>query len=136
MPKSALLRKRIRGRPCVRSSKPPRAGVGRLRAVEDDERDGRALERALRARDALGLEAVRVGSNAGRIDESNRYAVDDDALLDRIARRARDLGDDGALRAQQRVEQRRFSGIRRPDDCDAKPFTHDFPELAVAAKAL
>ena len=44
-----------------------------------------------------------------------------DALLDRVARRSGNLRNDRAVFAEQRVEQRRLSGVRRPDDRDGTP---------------
>ncbi len=49
----------------------------------------------------------------------------DERLLDRVARRPRDLRDERALLAEQRVEQRRLPGVRRPDDRDAHAFADE-----------
>jgi hypothetical protein len=108
----------------------------RLRAVDYDQRDPRRAQDALGSRDALGFEAIGMGPNAGRVDQTDRHAVDGDALLDRVAGRTRNLRDDGALLAEQRVEQRGFARIRRSDDRDLEAFAHEAPELTVAAQLL
>ena len=46
------------------------------------------------------------------------------------------VGDDGAVGAEQRVEQRRFAGVGRPDDRHAQALAHQLPQLAVAAQAF
>ena len=74
--------------------------------------------------------------NPCRIDQTNRHAVDGEALLDRVARRSWKLGDDRSIFAEERVEQRRFAGVRRPDDRDGKPFAHQAPDFAVAPQPL
>ncbi len=71
-------------------------------------------------------------ANSGRIHQAHRHTVDRDALLNRIARRARNLGNDGAFRAEQGVEQRGFPGVRRPDDRDGDAVADETAELAVA----
>src|SRR5580704_14366955 len=99
-------------------------GAERLRPVDDDQRNAGRLERALGALDARRFKSIGMRPNSGRVDESNRYAFDDKGLLNRVARRAGNLGDDCAFAVEESVEERRLPGIWGTDDCDAYAFAH------------
>ena len=75
--------------------------------------------------------------NAGRVDEHDlRFARDRDAAHD-IARGLHLGRDDGDLGADQRVDQRRFAGVRRADDGDeAAARCHAFARTRFAISPL
>src|SRR4051812_31189324 len=78
-----------------------RDAVGR---VADDERDVGALDRALRAQGRVVLDRVldlRLAAQPGGVDEDHAPAVDLERQVDRVARRAGDVGDDHPLGAEQ-----------------------------------
>ena len=72
--------------------------------VADDERDVGALGRPLRAQRRVvldGLGDLRLAAHAGGVDDDELAAVDLQRQVDRVARRAGDLGDDHALGAER-----------------------------------
>ena len=80
----------------------------------------RALQRAQR-RVPLGGRARRdlaAPPDAGRVDEDDLAAAPRQPRVDGVARRARDLGDDRPLLAEQRVEQARLADVRPADERD------------------
>ena len=88
----------------------------RLRTVEhrEDERGrGRLSERAVDARLLDGVVGV---PQAGGVGHAEQQLPNLDVLLDQVARRARDVGHDRALAAEQRVEQRGLARIRSAED--------------------
>ena len=58
-------------------------------------------------------------ADAGRVDEQQLAAVDLDRRVDRVARRARDVGDDHALAAEEGVDERGLADVRAPDHREA-----------------
>src|SRR4051794_10411192 len=90
--------------------------------VADDQRDVGALDRALGAQGGVVLDRLgdlRLPAHAGGVDDHQAAAVDLEREVDRVARRARDLGDDHALAAQEAVDQRRLADVRATDDREA-----------------
>ena len=55
--------------------------------------------------DAEALDAIVALPQSGCIDEPERKAFEDPVRLDRVPGRTRNLGHDGALPTEQRVEQ-------------------------------
>ena len=93
--------------------------VGR---VADDERDVGALDRPLRAQRRVVLDGVLdlgLAAQAGGVDEDQLAPVDLHRQVDRVARGARDVGDDHALRARDAVDERRLADVRAPDHGEA-----------------
>ncbi len=124
LPRSRLLNsttRRATARPLEHGA---RVGVERARTVDDDQRDGGAVERAPRAFDAAALDRVVAGAQPGRVEHAHRDAVDAERLLDHVARRPGSRRDDRALFAEQRVEQRRLPGVRRADDRQRQTLAH------------
>ena len=64
------------------------------------------------------LEPLAWLEDAGRVDQHDLADAFDGDAADLIARRLDLMGDDRHLGADQRIDQRRFAGIRRPDDGD------------------
>ena len=87
---------------------------GHVRAADGTQRANR--REALRRRTAGDLAAA---AHAGRIDQPHRDAVPVERGVDGVARGARDVADDGALLAQQRVEQRALADVGTAHDGDA-----------------
>ena len=110
--------------------------------VDQDERDVGALGRLERAQlrvvlDPLPLPAL--AAQARRVDEQERAAVALEHGVDRVARRARDLGDDRPLRADERVEERRLADVRPAEDRDADRVVADSsgaPRCRAAASTI
>jgi hypothetical protein len=61
---------------------------------------------------------IRARAQACRVQNHDWRAADNQALFQRVARCAGDVGRDGAFLAQQRVQQRRLADIRATDDSD------------------
>lgn len=79
--------------------------VARLRGVEqadDDPRPGDARQRAF---DAHAFEPVLRRADTRRVEEPELHAVDVGALLDDVARRPRDVGDQSPFLVEQAVQQ-------------------------------
>ncbi len=62
---------------------------------------------------------LRPSPHARRVDEHDRAVLGLDHRVDRVACRARHVVHDGAVVADQTVEQRRLADVRPPDDRDA-----------------
>ena len=78
-----------------------------------------------RALDALGFDEVIGFAHTGSIDEAERDIVEVDDFLDRIARGSGDVGNDGALEAEEAVEERGFSDIGFAENDRADTFAQD-----------
>ena len=91
--------------------------------VDDQDGDVGPLEGAQRphGRVLLGA-AVRLGraAQAGGVDEAHRPVGRLDHRVDGVARRARHVVHDGALLAQELVEERRLAHVGPADDGDAR----------------
>src|SRR3954449_12267387 len=90
--------------------------------VADDERDVGALDRALGAQRRVVLDRVLdlgLAAQARGVDEDHLAPIDLEREVDRVARRAGDVGDDHALGAEQAVDERRLADVRAPDDREA-----------------
>ena len=88
------------------------------RGVADHERDVGALDGALRAQRGVvldGLGDLRLAAHAGGVDEDELRPSTSKRQVDRVARGARDVGDDHALVAERPVDQRRLADVRAPD---------------------
>ena len=83
----------------------------------------RLAKRLAAAPDALTLDRVAGFLQAGGVDEHHGDAANLRLLRDRVARRAGHGGDDGAVAAQQLIEQARLAGVGPADDgrADAAP---------------
>ena len=68
-----------------------RRRVERARAVDDDERDRGRCQRAARARDPDALDRLVARAQSRGVEHAHRDAVDREALLDHVARGARDV---------------------------------------------
>ena len=90
--------------------------------VYDEQHDVGALDGALGAHVGVVLEVLRdrrALAHAGRVDEAVALAVVLDDGVHEVARRAGNVGDDGALHARHAVEQRRLARVGAADDGDA-----------------
>ena len=115
--RSALFATTTRGARSSRRAALDRRRVSGCERSSDDDQQVRDRARLTRARDAFVLDRVAGAlAQAGRVDQRERQAVDVDALGHQIARRARDVGDDRARRAGERVEQARLARVRPSDD--------------------
>src|SRR5690606_19965820 len=61
-------------------------------------------------------------ADTGSIDQGDRFAFPGDLGVKAVARRSRDIADDGALLPEQRVQQSALADVRTPDNRDAGPF--------------
>ena len=90
--------------------------------VADDERHVGALGGALRAQRRVvldGLGDLRLAPHAGGVDDDDLAPVDLQRQVDRVARRAGDVGDDDAVGADEAVDERGLADVRAPDDGQA-----------------
>ena len=93
--------------------------VGQVEEVEDD---GGLIGLLEATTDADLLDAVRRPvAQARGVDEAEKPAVEGERLLDRVARRAGDVGDDGALLVEQPVQQRRLAHVWSADNGHRQP---------------
>ena len=90
-------------------------GAGNINYAEYDFGLGNLPEGPL---DAEPLDLVGRGADAGRVDEAEEDAADHAGLFDRVAGGAGDVGDDGAVVAEQGIEQGALAAVRRADDGD------------------
>ena len=93
-----------------------------LGRIEQHERDVGPLRRlsARSSRVVLDpLPLLAAAPQAGSVDEHEGRLAPLQHRVDRVARRARHLGDDDALPADEPVEERRFADVRAPEDRDA-----------------
>ena len=97
-------------------------------AVKRHHKIGFADQR-LRARHPLRLHGVRRLPKAGGIDQTDRPAVDIHPLLDRVARRAGLVRNDGTAFAEKGVHERALPRVRRTGQHDKRPFAQE-PSLA------
>ena len=87
--------------------------------IEDEQRDVAARDRFERTqRRVIFDRPMRFGllAHAGGVDQANGAVMPVQERVDRVARRARNVGDDGALFAEQRVEQRTLADVGAADD--------------------
>ena len=91
--------------------------------VEHVQNQFRLRERGAAAADALAFNLVARLAQAGGVNEHDRQAADVRGLLNRVARRAGNGRNDGAVMAKQLVEQTGFAGVRPADNrrADAAP---------------
>ena len=94
--------------------------------IKEKDNDIRLLDRLLRTEEGEivdgSLRHLRVWFHTRRVDEHVaprlRPGTDRERHLDRVARRARDLGDDHPRRVEEPVDVRGLPSIRPPDDGD------------------
>ncbi len=96
-------------------------GVERLAHVDDPEHAIRPAGLEPRATQSLPLDRVDGFAEPRRIDDGYRQAVEREMLAERIARRARDVGDDRRIVTREPVQQARLARVRRTRDRDAEP---------------
>ena len=93
-----------------------------LARVDEDERDVGALGRLEGAQLRVVLDSLALlplAADARGVDEHERLVAALEHRVDRVAGRARLLGDDHALLAEQRVQQARLAHVRAPENGDA-----------------
>ena len=81
----------------------------RLAGVEDVQNEFGVGERFAAAADAFLLDLVARLAQAGGVNEHDRQPANVRRLLNRVARRAGNRRDDGAITAEQLVQQTRFA---------------------------
>jgi len=86
--------------------------------VEHQEDEGGFREGGVGAVDADGLDGVAGFADAGGVDEAEGDAGDVDGVLDGVSGGAGDVGDYGAVLAEQGVEQGALAGVDGSDDGD------------------
>ena len=91
-------------------------GVPGAGEIEHGNNELRFLRRGDGALHAERFHGVGCFAHARGVGQPQRHAAEKAPLRERVARRAGDVGDDGALKAEQRVEQRRFSGVRAAEN--------------------
>ena len=81
--------------------------LGRYLAVSVDDGENKVclLHRSARARDAHALDLIVGLTYAGCVGQTKQYAAETQLFLDRVARRAGDIGDYGAVIAQNGVQK-------------------------------
>ena len=84
-------------------------------SVNDGENKLGLLHCAARARYAHALYLVVGIAYAGGVGKAQQHSAETQLLLDRVARRAGNIGHDGAVIAQNGVQKRAFSGVGPPD---------------------
>src|SRR5262245_11621898 len=101
-----------------------RSGVRELVrfAVSAEQNEICGLEIALRDLDPHPFDPLLALSESGRVDEPKRKALDDGVRFNGIAGRARNLRDNRALGAEQRVEERRLASVGPARDDEQRPF--------------
>ena len=102
-----------------------RAGGGGLAGVDDFEDQISALEFRLGALNADALNGVAPFTQSGGIDETKGDAVDLDDFFDGVARGAGGGADDGALEAEQAIEEATFADVGFANDDGAGAVTED-----------
>jgi len=70
-----------------------------------------------------------VAERARRVDDLQRHAADIGILLNGITRRPRNVRDDGAIFAQQGIQETRLSYIRFPHDRRFQAVAQDAPRM-------
>src|SRR3954452_6834365 len=86
--------------------------------VADDHGHVRAFGRPLRAQRGVVLDRfgdLGLAAQAGRVDQDQLTTVDVERQVDRVAGRARHLGDDHPLGAHEAVDQRALADVRPAD---------------------
>ena len=76
------------------------------------------------------LPLLALAADPGGVDEHERAVAALEHGVDRVARRARHLGDDHALLAEQRVQQARLADVRPAEDRDADRLLADLLRAA------
>src|SRR5437764_10872165 len=122
------LRHHLDDRCAARRKKLPRARishlVSRIPTEEDQVRSREILAAHL---DPHALDPIVALPQSGRVDEPERKPFEHRVRLDRIPRGARDLRHDGAFAAEQRVEQRRLTGVGTAGDDEQRPLAQPLP---------
>ena len=94
-----------------------------LGGVHDDDRDVRPLRGALRADLRVELDGAgdpRALAKARGVHQEHRAVADLKLGVDRVARRAGDVGDDHPVRAQEAVDERGLADVRAADQRQAR----------------
>ena len=94
--------------------------------VDDGEDEVGGGELGVGAGDAGGFDGVAGGgAEAGGVDEAEGEAVEVDDFLDGVAGGAGEVADDGALEAQQLIEEAAFAGVGSADEDGAHAFAEE-----------
>ncbi len=96
----------------------------RARSIDHDEHEIRRLRRGARALNAFALDDLLGLADARGVDQRDRDSADVAALREQVARRAGNLGDDGAIGADECVEEARLSNVGAADDRDLTAFAN------------
>ena len=105
---------------CHASSDVPGAGeqgLLRLLEVEHGQHELGGGEFLVGPFDADTFDGVVALAQARRIDETEEHAVEVAGLFDGVARGACDVGNDGAVLAEQGIEEGAFSGVCASNNC-------------------
>ena len=121
-----------------------------LGGIGHQDGDVGPLERVGGAQQRVFLDALfdpASAADAGGVHQHDAAPVEFDELVDAVARRARDLAHDGALRSDERVEEAGLAHVGPTDDRDAwirgllighrrRELLHDLVEQVAGADAL
>src|SRR5208337_1649732 len=99
-------------------------GVERARPVEHREQQVGGARRAECALDADALDVVGRLADAGGIVEDQGVGTELNRVFDDVAGGAGDGGDDGAVGAEQKIHQGRFTGVRLTENGRVHSCTH------------
>ena len=105
-------------------------------SVDDGEDELCLIHRSARARDAHALYLIVGLTYAGCVGQTKQYAAETQLLFDRVARRAGDIGDYGAVIAQNGVQKRAFSGVGPPDYRSRNARVQKLSAVIACAQAL
>ena len=89
----------------------------------------------LGACDADLLDGVLCRAQSRRIEKPQGDARDADLLLDDVTCRARHVGDNGALHAEEGIEEARFADVRAADNDGLDPIAQDAPRIRTREQA-
>ena len=92
-------------------------GIGKTGAIDEPKHNLSTLEALIGALDTHGLDLVAGVANACGVDEANELPIEEDGVLDDVARGAVHIAHDGTFVAQQVVEEGGLADIGFADDC-------------------
>ncbi len=98
-------------------------GISKTGAIDEPKHNLSTLETLIGSLDAHGLDLVAGVANACGVDEANELPVEEDGVLDDVARGAVNIAHDGTFVAQQVVEKGGLADIGLADDCHRDAIT-------------